>query len=542
MKKLAALASVMVLPAVIVGCSSSSDSGTSGERTYTEKTAKSTGDLDTLKWGVPGSEPTTLDWIYDWDYGPSNLILSNLCEGLTRQNPDGTTSPNLASKVSSPDDKTYVYTLQPGVIFTDGKPMIAEDVVFSLHRNLTASPASYWGLWYQNVESITATGADEVTVKLKKPDALFAEVMSTPAGYVGEQAYIQAKGAAYGTAAGGVMCTGPFSFASWSKGQNITLKRNDSYWNPEFKAKAATVVMNFIPDPSALNSALLTGEVDGASGITVTSLNGLRNADNGKLYFNKGTEVVLMQLNDLTTGPLKDLRIRRALRDVVDYAGITAGVLGGYAQPAKTFAPEATWGYAPDIFKDGDADLAGGKQDVDAARKLVEEAGGAPNEPIVIAVNSDDISIVNAVTTIQASAKTIGLKVEIRKLPAAEFTDLFFNEEARKGVNVMVNNVTVDAADPLELLIQLIPGSPYDYTGLDDKRFADAATKAAETTDDQERARLTNAALKIYNDQVYGIPLYSQDARLFLNNAVTGAPVNSLSQWYYPWAATVGKS
>jgi len=55
----------------------------------------------------------------------------------------------------------------------------------------------------------------------------------------------------------------------------------------------------------------------------------------------------------------------------------------------------------------------------------------------------------------------------------------------------MVNNVTVDAADPLELLIQLIPGSPYDYTGLDDKRFADAATKAAETTDDQERARLT---------------------------------------------------
>jgi len=175
------------------------------------------------------------------------------------------------------------------------------------------------------------------------------------------------------------MCTGPFSFASWSKGQNITLKRT-TRTGIRVQAKAATVVMNFIPDPSALNSALLTGEVDGASGITVTSLNGLRSADNGKLYFNKGTEVVLMQLNDLTTGPLKDLRIRRALRDVVDYAGITAGVLGGYAQPAKTFAPEATWGYAPDIFKDGDADLAGGKQDVDAARKLVEEAGGAPNE------------------------------------------------------------------------------------------------------------------------------------------------------------------
>ena len=546
MKKLLTLASVMVLPAVLAGCSSSNPdaskgSGAASERTYTNTTAKPTGDLATLRWGVPASEPPTLDWIYDWDYGPANLILANLCEGLTRQNPDGTSSPALASNVASPDDKTYVYTLRQGVAFTDGKPMTAEDVAFSLNRNLMAAPASYWGLWYQNVESINATGPNTVTVKLKKPDALFAQLMSTPAGYVGQKAYIQAKGAAYGTAAAGVMCTGPFSFGSWSKGQSITLKRNDSYWDPALKARAATVVMNFIPDPSALNSALLTGEVDGASGITVSSLKGLRNATSGKLYFNKGTETVVMQMNDLTGGPLKDLRIRQALRDVVDYTGITKGVLGGYAQPAKSVAPEATWGYAPNVFKAGDASLTGGKQDLAGATKLVAQAG-APTEPIVIAVNSDDVSIVNAVTAIQASALTIGLKVEIRKLPASEFTNLFFDEKARKSVNVLVNNVTVDAPDPLELLYQVIPGSPYNFTGIDDKAFATAITKATEATDDSERANLTNTALKMYNDQVYGIPLYSLDARLFLNKAVTGAPVNTLSQWYYPWAATVGKS
>ena len=65
---------------------------------------------------------------------------------------------------------------------------------------------------------------------------------------------------------------------------------------------------------------------------------------------------------------------------------------------------------------------------------------------------------------------------------------------------------------------------------------------ATQATDDNERATLTNQANKIISDNVYRISLYSLDARLFMNNKVTGSPVSTLSQWYYPWAATVGKS
>lgn len=543
MKKLVTLASIALLPAVLAACGSSSSSNSNADKQsdHTLMTPKATGDISLLKWGVAGSEPASLDWIYDWDYGPSNLILSNMCEGLTRQNPDGTTTPALATKVSQPNSKTYVFTIRQGVKFADGKPMTVDDVAYSLNRNLTAKPPSYWGFWYENVASIAASGSDTVKVKLKQPDALFGEVMSTPAGYVGEKAYIEQEGAKYGTPGGGVMCTGPFGFKSWTKGQSVTLERNPYYWDSALKAKAQTLEFSFIPDASALDSALVTGSVDGASGMTVSSLKPLANASDGKLYVNQGTETVVMQLNNLTSGPLQDQRIREALRDVVDYKGITEGLMTGYAAPANTLTPPASWGTQADIYKPGLGALPGGEQDMSNAEKLVKEAG-APSQPIVIGLNSDDQSIVNAATSIQASAAQIGLKIEVKQYPANEFTNLFYDEKARSAVNVLMNNVTVDVPNPLQLNIQVIPGSPFNYTGIDDKQLASTLSQAAATSDPTQQANLTVKASKIFADHVYGISLYSLDARVFLNNKVTGAPVSTLSQWYYPWAATVGAS
>lgn len=541
MKKAPYLVALALVSVVLAGCSpTATTTAPIAKKTLTAQTAKPTGDIDTVQWGSPGSEPPSLDWIYSWDYGSANQVLANLCEGLVRQNPDGTTSPNLATAVSRPDPTTYEIRVRSGVKFTDGKPMTAEDVAYSLSRHLVAKPASYWGLWYANVASVEATGSDTVTVKLKAPDSLFGQVLSTPAGYVGEKAYIESKGAQYGTVAGGVMCTGPFSLKTWSKGQSVTLARNDAYWNTALRARAKEVRINFIPDPSALNSALATGEVDGASGVVVSSLKALSGAKSGKLYLNRGTEVVVLQLNDLTAGPLKDVRIRRALRAVIDYDGITKGVLGGYAEPAKSFTPPSTWGASASAYRAADAGLEGGRQDLPGAKKLIEAAGGAPAEPIVLAVNSEDTSVVSVATAVQASAASVGLKVKIRKFPASEFSNLFFDPAARAGVNAMLSNVTVDVLDPLELLYQVIPGSPYDFTKLNDQKLKDVLTKAVRSDDPKERARYTTEANAIINRGVYSISLYSIDARLFLNTTVTGSPVSTLSQWYSPWAATLG--
>src|SRR2546423_1245692 len=117
--------------------------------------------------------------------------------------------------------------------------------VFSMKRHL--NPASYWAFAYFNVESIEQTGAWEVTVHMKRPDVIFAGLMATPAGGVGPQAYVTAKGKSYGTAKAGPVGTGPFKFTSWNAGSNITLSRNDSYWDTAHAPKTKSVVFSFIP-------------------------------------------------------------------------------------------------------------------------------------------------------------------------------------------------------------------------------------------------------------------------------------------------------
>src|SRR6267378_3766235 len=188
MNKVVGLISLVAL-FLAAGCGGSSGGTTPSGLTATTPAAKAT--IAAVNWNLPLGEPTSLDWIVDWDYGSANTVLSNLCEGLWRQTPDGKIVPGLALSMANPNSTTYVYTMRPGVFFSDGHPMTAEDVAYSLNRHLVGT-ASYWQLWYANVATVSVTAPLEVTVKLKKPDVLINEMMSTPAGYVGEEAFLNA--------------------------------------------------------------------------------------------------------------------------------------------------------------------------------------------------------------------------------------------------------------------------------------------------------------------------------------------------------------
>jgi peptide/nickel transport system substrate-binding protein len=510
-----------------------------GKFTLTAQTSAPTTDLDAVRWGIADDEPASLDWIYNWSYGADNTIQANLCEGLWRQEPSGEITPGLALSVERPDDTTLVYKLRPDVRFHDGSVMTADDVAFSLDRNLSADPPSYWGFWYGDVASISATAADEVTVKLKKPDALFDSLMSTPAGYVGQKSYIEAKGADYGTPSGGVMCTGPYKFGSWNKGESVVIEANDSYWDPNLKPRVKEISFQFLSDPSALANALTTGEVDGAWATALSSTDRLSSTDVGKLYFNEGTTVAMMQLTSLE-GPLKDLNVRLAVRSVIDFKGIVAGILGGAGAPAMSIAPPASWGAASPVYQAAWDALPPAVQDLAAAKTLLDQAQEKPTRPIVIVATADNPDVVKAAQAIQASAKSIGLEMEVRPVPGAEFTSLYFDEEARQGVDFMMNTVTVDLPDPLELFVQIGPGSPYNVANIDDPTFADPLAVARQESDLDKRAQHVVEAQTSFVDNMYGQAVYSEYARVFLNNRVTGVAVSDLGHLYYPWAATLG--
>ena len=224
---------------------------------------------------------------------------------------------------------------------------------------------------------------------------------------------------------------------------------------------------------------------------------------------------------------------------MIDYQGIVAGVLQGAGAPAAAFTTPATWGYAKEIFSAAYKKLPPAQQDVAGAQALVDQAG-VPAQPIVVAVDAGNQAGVTAVTSIQDSARQIGLTVDIKTFESAAFAGVLFDPKAREGIDMVFVTSTTDIADPLELYAQALPGSPYEWTGYVNPAFVDPTTQALGVADPTKRAQLVTQGQASFAEQVQVLPVYSPNELLFMSKKITGPPVSSLSSLYYPWAATVG--
>ena len=149
----------------------------------------------------------SLDPAFAFDY-PENTAISLMCESLLLQKADGAIVPGLAS-LSTPNQKTLVFTINPKATFWDGRPVTPADVVYSLDRQMNPSLGGFYSQVFDRVKTIEQTGQDQVTITLNQPDYWLEGELSSMAGVVIEKAYAQQEGKNYGTPAGGIMCTGP---------------------------------------------------------------------------------------------------------------------------------------------------------------------------------------------------------------------------------------------------------------------------------------------------------------------------------------------
>jgi peptide/nickel transport system substrate-binding protein len=528
---------------VVGGCGGAG--GTSGGRataefTLVSTTPAATKEIDKVTWALPSGEPTSLDPAKTGDYS-ANSVETNLCESLLRLKPDYSTEPGLASAVTQKDPTTVVITVRDGVTFTDGSPMTADDVVFSLSRNMDPKLASYNAHVFANVASIARTGPLEVTVKFRAPDVQFIPDLSGVPGAVVSRAFATRAGARYGAPGTGVLCTGPFSLGSWVTGQKIELKRYDGYWDAARKAKAAVFDFVFITDNSTLTSALLSGEVDGVYGAPVGSLATLRSSAAGKLYFGPSTETVSLG-PAASSGPAADPRIREALDLAIDKSTFITSVLKGAGTPLKTFTPPMTWSGSPakSVYDYGYAALAdNSRADLAAAKKLVSEAAPARTS-LVLAVPAGDQSLLQTATITQAAAQQIGLSVTIKQVQAAEFAGLFYDPSLRAGIDFIATTGYLEVPGAL----YYAPGfvlkeGTFNWTRYSDPAVTQHIGAAVAATDPAKSAREFVAAQAIYAPARLQITLAESYNRLFLGKRVTGAPA-SFSYISTAWAAQVG--
>jgi peptide/nickel transport system substrate-binding protein len=535
---------------LLAGCGSSGDDATraaggetaapAGLEKLVSVTPAATGPLESATWAV-GYEPASLDWRICYAT-VENTIVVNITESLMLMTPEFGYEPGLAASYENPDPTKWIFKIRENVQFHDGSTMTADDVEFSLRRNM--DPASFWAPWMTSIAEVKATGPLEVTVTLKQPDVLFLQMMAMPSGGVGKADYIKAKGENYGSPKGLPVGTGPYKVDAWTQGSGITLVAHDGYWDTAHAPKTKKIEFTFISDDTTLTNALTSGQVDGGYFPPFTAVPQMLGASaTGTLYRGPSmlTSVVFFTMKE---GPFRDPKVRTALSRAIDKPAIAKNVFNGAADALPdTTVPLAAWGYGKDEAKAAYEALAGPEANLEEAKKLFAEAG-SPAGPVKVAVRSTQVDQ-DTGAVMQAAAKAIGLDMQLETLTAPQVVNLLYDEKARVKYDAFLSSrYYSDVADPVELLVEfLAPPEPgvlsYNYDEYDQPQVTELLSKARQSPDEAERVKLLIEAQALAAPDTPVLGLVAPASLVFLKKGVTGVPA-SFSFLYYPWARDLG--
>jgi peptide/nickel transport system substrate-binding protein len=301
--------------------------------------------------------------------GPTQMVAGNIYEGLLRYSTKMEPQPGLAeSWTISPDGKTYTFKLHKGVVWHDGKPFSAADVLFSVEMLKVTNPRTRANL--TKVESVTAPDDNTVVFTLKEPFSPFLgifEVGSLP--IVPKHIY---EGTDYKTnpANNTPIGTGPFMFKEWQKGSFIHLVKNPNYYI-KGKPYLDEIYWHIIPDAAARSVAFETGKVDILPGGSVENFDVPRLSKMKDVCTTtKGWEffgpLAWMWLNN-RQGPTANKKFRQAVMYAMDRDFAKNVVWNGLGKVATGPVSSSTRFF--------NAALAKYKYDPAMAKKLLKEAG-----------------------------------------------------------------------------------------------------------------------------------------------------------------------
>lgn len=503
-----------------------------------ETTPAGTAAVDSIVWGLPTGEPTSLDPMVS---GASSemTVGANLCESLLSVAPDFSVQPGLAASAEWSDDTTFVIDLRDDVTFWDGSALTADDVVYSLQRTGDPKGPSFYSGAFRFVTGIEKTGPLQVTLSFSQPDAQFRNALSGPVGGVVQQAFATKAGQSFGTAAGGVMCTGPYQLDEWKTGDSITVSAYDGYWDGE--AKVGAITFRFVSDAATLTTALRSGEIDGAYDIPVSTAVALQKGGSGTVYRGASTQSLSFGPTS-SEGPAADPRVREALDLAIDKEGLVSSVLRGLGTPQKTFVAPLAWEGSDQAatYQAGyDALPDDAEPDLERAKQLVEEAG-VGDTTLVMAIPSGGSTESQAATVVQAAAKEIGIDLQLKTFQPTEFSEFFYNPEKRAGVDLICTIGYQEVPGALYYAPEFAtPTGLYNWSQYDDPEVAELLQAARATTDPAVTAEKFVAAQQLYDADNLQVTLAGMNTLLYLGDGLSGAPA-SIAYYSSPWAFSLG--
>jgi peptide/nickel transport system substrate-binding protein len=469
-----------------------------------------------LEGDVRGLEPALS---YDFTANP---VVCNISEGLMMFTAEGALEPLIAETFEQPDALTYVYTLRDGVVFSDGTPVTADDVVASIARVRDPEVAGPLAWMYDVPEAVVEKTDDStITITLTTPSALFRYVPATTAGHVIPAAAIEQYGL---DLLRNPIGTGPYKFVRWDAGSQIELEKNTNYWQ-EGKPHFDRFIYQIVEEGTTRITGLKNDELDIVNSVPPDQLAAIAEFPNVDLQDVVGYTISMVALRT-DQPPFDDLNVRKAVSYATPVQSIMESIVGATGvQSRNTTVP-------PDMPGSASAELEPIPYDLDKAKELMAASAspdGFSTTLNVIAPN--DIWVPQAVA-IQEALREINIDVEIVQMPYADMITLQQAGDYEGMMHFTWGSDFPDAAGnliPLFLSTNIPPQNNHSY--YNNPEVDRLLNESEAELDEEARLEMLREVQRIISDDQPAIFLEHFKWFLPMSTRLTGYTLSPL--WYW---------
>ncbi|HEX7298828.1 MAG TPA: ABC transporter substrate-binding protein, partial [Solirubrobacteraceae bacterium] len=257
------------------------------------------------------------------EYDPQNKLRLSLAEELTPSNAA----------------KEWTVRLREGVTFHDGKPLTADDLIFTIQRITDPKDPKNAASSLTLVDIKGMRKLDERTVRIPMKASMidFPDQMTRLTTGIVHEGYNPKK----------PVGTGPFVYQSLSPGQRSVFTKNAKYWRDGGAAVDGVTIINFADDTGRVN-ALLGGQVEAITNLPAAQIAALASNRSVKVLNSKtgAWQPFTMRVD---VAPFNDVRVRQAFRLIVDRPQMVEQVLSGNGQVGNDMYSRYDPMYASDL-------------------------------------------------------------------------------------------------------------------------------------------------------------------------------------------------
>jgi len=447
-------------------------------------------------------------------------VTANVYETLVGRNKDLSLAPLLATSWKQTSPNVWRFELRKGVVFHDGTPFTADDVVFSFAR--AQGDGSDLRATLSDIKAVRKVGDLAVEIETNGPFPILPDVISltmimSKKWCEENQATkpVDRRKGIENTASFKANGTGPFRVRERQPNVRTVFTRNGTYWG-KIDGNAQEIVFTPIANPATRVAALVSGEVDVMEPVPVQDIARINAAPTARVITGPELRTIflgmdqkrdeLLYSNIKGKNPFKDKRVRQAFYQAIDIAGIQRTVMRGASRPTGLLVGPGINGWTAEQDKRL-------PYDVEAAKKLMAEAGYASG--FEVTMNCPNDRYVNDGQICQSVAANLA-RINVKINLAAETKGTYFPKILRRDTSFYMLGWTPTTYDSHNALSSLTACPDDKGTGqfnlgaYCNPKLDELTKKIQSESDKAKRNELIKEAFKLHADDIGTLPLHQQ--------------------------------